>query len=355
MVELRRGKGGRPIPDASGLIVVGALNYSNADRALPDGELDPVQVFTRDRHTRLDFFRSLSHRGVTSLAFASGGGRRVYCATLNRIYELELDSLRLRECPIGGLRDVHEITLVDDALWIANTKCDEVVAYDCDGRAELARYSLAPFRREMPVDAFLEVLQPSDAVTRILRAAGSNVRSVGGFHCNQVFQGWDGALYALVHHIAGYCLVVNWLGTNVRLHGTGGLLNLTTGETVSLGLKGPHTVRMFDEGYLVFDSGRATLNLYDRHWNRAGTIGLKGWGRGACFLDSPDLAYCGISEVRRRYRLLSPELRQSRNMVQVVSLPSRRVVHEFAVANLEQINGLYPASTALVDSFRALA
>ena len=89
-----------------------------------------------------------------------------------------------------------------------------------------------------------------------------NITSVDKFHCNQIFQGYDDQIYALVHHANGKQLLQKVAKKILKLQGDGGIINLTTGQSFNLKLSAPHNVRKISEDYWIFSSGDSKIKLF---------------------------------------------------------------------------------------------
>jgi hypothetical protein len=180
--------------------------------------------------------------------------------------------------------------------------------------------------------------------THTQEAGDGEVEVIDRFHCNQIFDGFNGELYALVHHVTGKQLIRRIGRKLVKNQGNGGLIDLTTGRGIPLNLSGPHSVEKVGESYWVFDSGRATVNIYDRAWLLHETLSTRGWGRGAGVSESLGLFYAGVSETRKRYLGMGPKAQRAPNMVRIFSIESREPVKDVEISNIEQVNNVYAIS-----------
>jgi hypothetical protein len=134
----------------------------------------------------------------------------------------------------------------------------------------------------------------------------------------------------------------------IKKQGDGGVVDLISGRGVQLWLKAPHTVRIVNGAYWVFDSGNMTMNVYDRDWRLQRRIPTAGWGRGADLSGDVRRYYAGISEKRKRYQEKGDD--SGGNMVQVFSAADGDCVGRIPiVSGIEQINNVYtiPRSIAL--------
>jgi len=121
------------------------------------------------------------------------------------------------------------------------------------------------------------------------------------FHFNQVFRGLDGELWGVVHNVDGRQVLYHNLGEVLKAHGSGGVVNLRTGDTVALGLSSPHSIRVLPDGYVVFDSGAGTARVFTSAWTELDAFGTIAWGRGADVSPDGRWLIAGMSPIRKRY------------------------------------------------------
>lgn len=311
------------------LVVLGAQNANVDDRFLDRKEIKTVQYFEEGKFHELTFFHDFGSLGVPSLCWDKHNKNILYFTTGDELYELDFTTKRCQKLNLQFLRDVHEIDCIDGKIWLSNTYYDELVAFDIESKSEWKRTRL----------------QPKDA-------NGENRLDVSGrgefkfkegqknkFHTNQVFKGYDGSLYALIHHINGEQLFHRVAQKLIKKQGNGGVLNLANGKTHKLSLKAPHSVRLINNEYWVFDSGHAQLNVYNQAWEMTREIPMAGWGRGGVYHTEEKRFYAGVSAKRKRYLSFNEENKQ-KNLVQVFSA-NYNIVDEFEVPNVEQVNNLY--------------
>ena len=221
-----------------------ALATKPADRSLERHQINPVQVFTADGVAPV---RALDcgEFGMSSLVIRPEAGV-VYGSSGNDFFRLDLEAGQVTNLAIPDLVDSHEVTEIDDTLWIANTGRDEAVAFDLETEAVVRRVPVRPAGRH-------------DAAV-----AGETVDK---FHANQVVRALDGSLYALVHHVDGKQMVKYVAQRLVKMQGNGGMIELDTGRPVALSLSGPHSVEVVgpDEQWIC-DSRAGVLRVYDRNW-----------------------------------------------------------------------------------------
>jgi hypothetical protein len=247
---------------------------------------------------------------------------------------------RIVDLKVPRLKDVHEITMVGPTLWLANTGYDEAVAFDVSRECVSRRVTLT-------ANASKSNVEENNAWHRVEKGA----ELVDRFHLNQVFEGFDGELYALVHHVSGKQLIRLIAKTKriVKRQGNGGVVGLSNGRRIPLGLRGPHTVRKVDGNYWVFDSANATLNIYGPTWKLKEKLSTEGYGRGASKSRELGLFYAGVSETRKRYLKLERSHSESPNMVLVLSTKTKKLFGKVVLSGIEQVNNIYtvPSNTAL--------
>lgn len=322
-------------PDEA-LLVLGSLNANPQDRYLERSEVRPVQVIDRFGIRSVPSLNDLGQLGVSSLAWHANEPSDLYLTTGDDLIKVELSKRRIVRLEAPGLRDVHEMTIVRDTLWLANTGSDEVIAFDVSRGGVSKRINLAG--RDRAPGAKADAAQPE---------RGDRVRVVDRFHCNQVFEGFDGELYVLVHHVSGKQLVRRVAQKLIKSQGDGGVIGLNNGHAIPLGLKGPHTVRKVGGDYWVFDSGKATLNVYGPSWTLKRKLGTEGWGRGGSTSERQSAFYAGVSETRKRYLRLSRSGDRTPNMVQVFSTETRASTGRIVLSKIEQVNNVYTVSASI--------
>lgn len=315
-------------PDEA-ILILGSLNAKPQDRTLERPAVRPVQVLADGGVRPVPFFDSWGELGVSSVAWHPGYPTLLYACTGTELVRIDLDSRDVTRIEVPNLWDVHEMTLIGDTLWLANTGSDEAIAFDLAEKRVSRRMSLS-------VDS-----SAAKFAVRSTEDENGEVEVVDKFHCNQIFDGFDGELYALVHHVSGKQLIRRIGRKLIKNQGNGGVVNLDTGQPVPLGLKGPHSVEKVGEEYWVCDSGRATLNVYDRTWTLRETLPTRGWGRGCSYAASLGLFYAGVSETRKRYLGMGMKVQRSPNMVRVFSAEKRTPLADVELSNIEQVNNVY--------------
>ena len=236
------------------VLVIGSLNANPDDRDLDRDSIVTVQMLDSDGVLHpVPFFNQWGDLGVSSIAWRDSNPMLWYCTTGIGLHILDLESGELREIDIPKTRGIHEIAFVGDVLWISNTYYDEIIAFDPATEQVLERMHLSPYRTE-----------PENVEEASVDA--TDVQRVNKFHCNQVFETYEGELYALVHHVTGEQLIRRIAQKLLKSQGNGGVLNIRTGERHRLSLKAPHSVRKINNQYWIFDSGHMQINVYDRSW-----------------------------------------------------------------------------------------
>ena len=334
------------------VVVLGSLHAFLQDSVLDRSKVKTVQIVLDGEARHAPFFDPLGERGLISLAHHPEHPEVLYAATSTRVLKVDLQSKEVVDFEIPNLRDIHELTFIGDTLWIANTQGDEGVALDVSQKRVVKRVNLGAYGSTPTVTDTVEDEDITQDEDRELVVDERDV--VDKFHCNQVFEGLDGDEYALVHYVMGNQLRVTQLARRVarkvlRRQANGGVINLTTGRVIPLGLKGPHTVRKVGGEYWICDSANSQVNAYDPDWNLKETIPSKGWVRGADVSERLGLCYVGISQFRRRYLTVNPGVKQTPNMVQAISMETKAPVGELELSDIEQVTGVYliPRETAL--------
>lgn len=321
------------------VLVFGSLNAKEEDRYHDRANIEPVQVFVDGEVRQIPYFNDWGDLGVSSMAMAmvNGSEPELYLTTGADLVRLRLiGSAEIAHFDIPSLRDVHEMTIINSTLWLANTGYDEAVGFDLREEKVSSRIKLEKFRLK------------TSATDRAATQDSGSYEEVDHFHCNQVFEGIDGKLYALVHHATGRQLITRIAKKLIKKQGDGGVVDLQSGRGIQLWLKAPHTVRIVNGEYWVFDSGNKTMNIYDAEWNLKRRVATAGWGRGAGLSNDMELFYAGMSEKRKRYQ--QPGDDSGGNIVQVFRTSDGECVGQLPISSgIEQINNIYiiPRTQAL--------
>ncbi|MGB0653748.1 MAG: hypothetical protein ACPGQL_11175 [Thermoplasmatota archaeon] len=304
------------------IVVTGSINAMRLDRKLDRADLRPVQVLDEDGWHPVPCMQAWGDLGVSSLAWHPEALERLYATTGGDLRCYDLDRSTVEEMAPADLDDVHEMAVIGDTLWLANTGRDEAVGIPL-ARGEARRVDLDRFRADAPT-----------------ARADQEVRN--RFHGNQVFADHQGHLAALVHHVTGRQVLTKVAEKLLKKQGHGGVIDLETGEARDLGLSGPHSVRLDPSGtgYWVCDSGTAQLNHYDAAWNLVGQVATAGWGRGADWLGRYLLA--GSSPIRKRYLDIIPGAKEGPSTLEAFDAEADgRLAASCEVPNVEQINNVY--------------
>ena len=323
------------LPSDRALVVVGSLSAKPQDRSLPRSAIRSVQVLTQHGISLASYFDGMGELGVSSLAFLPGKHCLLF-STGADLMELELHSGARRCLEVQDLVDVHELTLVGDTAWLANTGRDELVAVDPDGHV-VDRRSLAPFRRGG-------------------RGGGDgDVDEVDRFHVNQVFEAVDGTLCCLVHHVEGRQLLRRVAARIVKSQGDGGILDLDGVVSRGLRLSAPHSVQVLGSEHWVLDSGRSELVVFDSGWRRLLGVPTLGWGRGAAVAADGSTLYAGMSPIRPRYRSLMPGSAVTSPAVEAFDVAGRVSLGHVELDAIEQVNSVHEVDAATAEMLLALA
>lgn len=320
------------------VLVLGSLHATPQDRRLDRSQVRSMQaVFDGDLHP-VSFFDLWGERGVISMAWHLERPMVLYVTTGTELLKVDLPKQQVVDLGVSNLLDVHELTMMGDTLWLANTQRDEVVAFDTAREQVIKRINLAEYGSAPKVSANAAEDEGDDPQLVV-----DEREVMDEFHCNQVFQGFDGDLYVLVHYVSGNLQLVRRAARRLlkRQVRPGGVINLTTGRVIPLELKGPHTLRKVRGEYWVCDSARSKINVYDADWNLKETVSSEGWVRGADVSDSLGLYYVGVSAFRRRYLILNPSVQQTPNMVRAISMETRAPVGEMVLSGVEQVTNVY--------------
>ncbi len=229
------------------VLVFGSMNAKLEDRCTQKSDLKPIQVIFDGQVLPVSYFDSWGKLGVSSMVMATSDVPTLYLTTGADLVEMRLDSHpKAVAIDIANLLDVHELSLVGNTLWLANTGFDEAVGFHLPSRQVTRRIKLEQFRLRTAV------------TERDTASEQGESKEVDRFHCNQLFCGIDQQLYALVHHVSGKQTITALAKRIIKKQGNGGVIDLGTGHRVQLGLHAPHTVRVIGDEYWLFDSGNMT-------------------------------------------------------------------------------------------------
>lgn len=321
------------------LLVIGSLNANEADRNIGREDVKTVQAFLNGNFEEISFFSSHGELGVSSICFDKSSPNIWYYTTGNDLVRLDLESKTIENLSIPQLKGVHEISFIDGDIWLSNTYFDEIIQYSIQKKSVKKRIKLQ---------------QASEIIKELAEEEvdANNMKRQNKFHCNQVFTDYEGGLKALVHHVNGEQIINRVAQKLIKSQGNGGVLDVISGETKRLKLKAPHSVRLVNNQYWIFDSGHAQLNIYDRSWELIKEIGMAGWGRGGDLSQESSLYYAGVSAKRNRYLAFNEENR-GENMIQAINLQGE-IVDEVVVPNVEQINNIYKINSTHLELLKNL-
>ena len=316
------------------ILVIGSLNANPADREISRDNIRSMQLIDEDtKIVPVNFFNAWGDLGMSSMCWHENDPYVLYIASSNEVFRFILKDNRYEKLEIPNLTDIHEITMIGKFIWISNTKHDEIVSYNIDTNSIGERINLTDFKSNAPEEG------ESDADTEV----------VDKFHCNLIFEGYEGDLYILVHHTSGRQLMKRIAQKFIKSQGNGGVVNISKRKRFPLNFKAPHSVRKINNQYWVFDSGHFELKIFDKNWNFLRTMDTKGFGRGGDLDSNKNLYYGGVSETRKRYLGLFPGGEAVPNMVQVISVPDYKLIGSVKIPNIEQINNVYCLQKEVAD------
>ncbi|MGV0795686.1 hypothetical protein ABQF26_01885 [Mycolicibacterium elephantis] len=319
--------------------MIGSLNANIADRTLDRSDLHSVQLIDSMSSVRpVEFFSDWGALGISSMCWHPDNPYIFYVATESALFRIALSDGQYERLEISNLADVHEITIIDNVIWIANTGHDQIVAYDIKQGKVTQRLNLSDYRASVSTSE-----DDPDTV------------AVDTFHCNQVFQGYDGSLYVLVHAVSGRQLKKKVARKLLRTQADGGVINLTNDQRYSINLKAPHSVRLVDNSYWIFDSMRFKIDILDKDWNFVQSVETRGFGRGGYYDSDNGTFFAGISATRKRYLRLLPAGEAVPNTVQVFDVKSYTERGKISIPNVEQINNVYCLPIDVADALINLA
>jgi hypothetical protein len=273
---------------------------------------------------QLQFFNEFGDLGVSAFAFIDENdiGAPIYYSTGDNLQELDVCAGVISDRTPCCLIDVHELSVVQGRIAIANTGRDEALIYSPVSGA-MERRVLDSYRRDETADE----RDSSMAIDR--------------FHLNQVFEGISGEAWGLVHHVRGQQRLRNVFGKILKAHGDGGVINLDSGLCIDLGLHAPHSVRIINGEYWLMNSGSMSVCVYSRDWTLVRHFSSMGWGRGLAVFGAS--AYVGISPIRRRYRSVNGNS-ISQPHIEVVNVVDGSSVSQGTLRHIEQVNNVYSVS-----------
>lgn len=322
------------ISDDKRILVIGSLNANPADRAISRDNIRSMQIIDeREAIHEVAFFKSWGELGMSSLCYHERDPYTLYIASSSEVFKFSLKDQSYVKLDIPNLTDIHEITMIGNKIWISNTKHDEIVSYDIELNKIGERINLTDFKSNTPEEGESE----------------DDVEVVDKFHCNLIFEGYEGDLYILVHHTSGRQLMKRIAQKFIKSQGNGGVVNISNRKRHPLNFKAPHSVRKINNQYWVFDSGHFELKVFDKNWNYLRTLDTKGFGRGGDLDKDRNIYYGGVSETRKRYLGLFPGGEAVPNMVQVFAVNEYKQIGSIKIPNIEQINNVYCLQKDVAD------
>ncbi|MEQ8908114.1 MAG: hypothetical protein RIC95_02900 [Vicingaceae bacterium] len=321
------------------ILVVGSLNHNLEDREFNRQTVQTLQLFDGEKFEPLSYFDDKGEQGLSSICWHEAKPFVWYYSTGNDLRKIDLISQEDTDCGVKKLNGVHEIDFLGEDLWLSNTYFNEILKIDPSGMNVLKRIKLTEGSKKVQEVKESEI-NPEDTVRE------------NSFHCNQIFETYEGELFALVHHVNGEQVIKKVAQKLIKSQGNGGVMRLKDGSTIRLKLKAPHSVRKVHGDYWVFDSGHSQLNIYSKDWKPKKTVPTSGWGRGGVWSESAQSFYAGISRMRNRY-LLFKEQKKGVNMIQVFNAQAE-LVDQVEVPNIDQVNNLYEISDQQHEYLRGL-
>ena len=328
-------------------IVIGGLCAHEDDRKHKRSEIDSVQLFEKGKNSFLNisFFNQYGRYGVSSMTWSTESPFIIYFSNGDDLRLLNLKTKNLITFEIPHLKDVHEISYVNNTIWIANTGFNEIVVFDPYKRKVCKRIRLTDLIKKC-----------NDEDLRSLNNPDNIVVEVDKFHVNAAFKCYENKSYALVHHYQGrqHKIIDRIRNRVLKKQGNGGVIELESGQAVNLSLKCPHTVRLINGEYWIFSSTDAKLNIYNKNWELCKKIDTRGFGRGGDLTDDGKYFICGISAPRERYKHRIPKEQHVPNMVEIFDVKTLKKCREILINNIEQINNIYSVTDAQAALFKSM-
>jgi hypothetical protein len=309
------------------ILVFGSMNANADDRSHTREEIRTLQFIDhRYQLQSTNLFQQWGELGLSSMVFLPDSQSKFFITTGRNLFLIDFDTeWVVKPIDIPKLRGVHELSIIKNLLWISNTYYDEVIAYDYQKGEVKQRFKLTPGKIDTLDEASID---PEDVIR------------VNKFHCNQIFESYEGDEYLLVHHVTGEQIVKKVAQKLVKSQGGGGVLSVDTRERHKLRMKAPHSVRLVEGNYWVFDSGHGELAVFDKNWKPVDRLDLAGWGRGGCYLPHSQVFFAGISAPRRRY-LKFLDTSPKRNKVMAIDSQKMSILKTWELTGVEQVNNLY--------------
>ena len=317
------------------ILIFGSMNANADDRTITRSEVRTLQYIDSELNLHsTSLFQSWGELGLSSMVFLPGSTRQFFITTGKHIFLIDFDADEVvKPVMIPKLRGVHEISIIKNQLWISNTYFDEVICYDYVQETVKQRLKLTADQIQQ-VDE--KQIDPEDTIR------------INKFHCNQIFEGFDGKEYLLVHHVTGEQIVKKVAQKLIKSQGGGGVLHMPVKKAHKLKMKAPHSVRWVEGQYWVFDSGHGELDVYDQAWKLVQKIDIGGWGRGGCYLKHTRTFFAGISSPRRRY-LKFLDTTPKKNKVLAINSDDKSIRSAMEIDHIEQVNNLYHVKRTFLE------
>jgi len=321
------------------ILVTGSLNANKDDQYMSREEIRPVQLIMDNEIIPVRYFDAWGEYGASSFAWSEEDEDILYFTTGDTPYQINLENNEYESLEIKGLKDVHEIEMIEEKLWLSNTGRDEAVEVDL-------------LTREISQRVSLNMLKDNKQIN-IDNNNEEDISIVEKFHCNQITTGYDNQLWALVHHTSGEQVIRKVANKLIKNQGNGGVINLNNGEFINLKLKSPHSIRKIDGNYWVFDSGNSRLHIYDASWELIKKVNTAGFARGSD-VTQKGVVCVGISETRKRYLNLIKGGKSVPNMVQFFSGLTTETIGEIVIPDIEQVNNIYIINRTMAKKILSL-
>jgi hypothetical protein len=308
---------------------------------LPREKLKPLQLIPESGNALpIDAFNKWGTFGISAMAIHPQEPMLWFIATTAQLWTIHLSTGDCRQLPVSGLEDIHELTIQNDILWLANSGNDEIIGIDLNQYTEVQRYSLSKHVTDHGSDHIEDHVE---------------IAVVDRFHINQAFRTHEGELYGLVHHITGKQITRTIASRVLKHHGEGGVIDIETGRRHHLKLRAPHSVRLTEDGYWLCDSAHGGLNHYAKDWTLTKRIPIAGFGRGAVLSEDSQVMHVGISPKRKRYVGPRRGLESQECSIATVDLAQGSIISKTVISAVEQINNIYCITNEQADALRSLA
>jgi hypothetical protein len=327
------------MPLKHNVLVLGSQNSKPEDQKITREEVRPVQLLKKDGNLLpVHFFNNWGEVGVSSIVWDNRWPNELFVSINEEIRRLNIKTREFETLELGTIGDLHDIHFLNDGLlWISNTEYDEVIVYDAEKGDVVRRISLDEYRWKLDRIDQDEIEKVKDR-----------------FHCNQVFEDYNGNKCVLIHSIHGWLLYRVLFEMLVKKQGEGGVINLETGEVHQLKLQSPHSVRKINGEYWIQDSSDLSTKIFDESWKHIDTIKTGGFGRGVDFSEVEDIAYIGLSATRKRYLKIIPSSEYHSNRILVTTIEEREKLEEIPIPNIEQLDNVYILNERILKIFETL-